>query len=121
MREAIMLRLPRALYRPLVGKALYGIKVPAEAVAQDIAMLKKDKFTPRGVAAQSAGVAEFTMTLEDATRINVPKLVQHGTADPGVPLIAGEQIAQTIPGARLSAIPDAGHNYLISDIDRVNR
>lgn len=119
-REAIMLRLPKALYRPLAGKALYGTKAPAEAVARDIAMLKKDKFTPHGVAAQSAGVAEFMMTLEDAARINVPTLVQHGTADPVVSFRAGEQIAQTIPGARLSAIADAGHNYLIADIDGIN-
>ncbi len=119
-REAITLRLPKALYRPLVGKALYGTKAPVEAVAQDVAMLKKDRFTPRGVAAQSAGVAEFTMTLEDAARINVPTLVQHGTADPVVPFIAGEQIARTIPGARMSAIADAGHNYLIADIDGIN-
>jgi pimeloyl-ACP methyl ester carboxylesterase len=60
------------------------------------------------------------MTFEDAGRINVPTLVQHGTADPVVPRIAGEQIAQTIPGARLSAIADAGHNYLIADIDGIN-
>jgi 3-oxoadipate enol-lactonase len=84
-RETILLRLPKSLYRPLAAKALYGTKAPAEAVAKDIAMLKKDKFTPRGVAAQSAGVAEFTMTLADAGRINVPTLVQHGTADPVVP------------------------------------
>lgn len=40
-REAIMLRLPKSLYRPLAGKALYGTKAPAEAVAKDIAMLKR--------------------------------------------------------------------------------
>ncbi|MGA7050964.1 MAG: alpha/beta fold hydrolase [Mycobacterium sp.] len=109
-REAILLWLPKALYRPLAGKALYGTKAPADAVAKDVAVLKKDKFTPRGVAAQSAGVAEFTMIVGDAARINVPTLVQHGTADPVVPFIAGKQIAQTIPGARLSAIADAGYN-----------
>jgi pimeloyl-ACP methyl ester carboxylesterase len=119
--EAAMLRLPIGLYRLLGGAALYGDKTPKDVVTKDLAMLKRDKISPSGVVAQSVGIAEFSSTLEEVARISVPTLVQHGTGDKVVPFAAGQQIAETIPGARLSAFTDAGHNYLLMDIDRTNR
>lgn len=119
--EAVTLRLPIWVYRLLGAKALYGEKTPKEVVKKDLAMLKKEKISPRGVIAQSVGIAEFSTTLQEVARISVPTLVQHGTTDRVVPFAAGQQIAATIPRARLSAFADAGHNYLLIDIERTNR
>lgn len=120
-REAILVRVPVWVYKVVGRKGLWGAAAPKDAVAKDYAMLKNDKFSPQGVVAQAAGIGAFSMSLADAATISVPTLVQHGTEDKVVPFIAGQQIADTIPGARMSAIEGAGHNYLVCDIDRVNR
>lgn len=120
--ESIAARTPIWLAKMLGGgRVLYGTKAPKAAVDADYAMFKKDKADPKGVIAQSAGIAEFSMTLEDAASIAVPTLVQHGTDDKAVPYSSGQQIAATIPGARLETYEGGGHNYLILDMDRVNR
>lgn len=43
--------------------------------------------------------------------ILTPTLVLHGTDDPLVPLDNGKALAQLIPGAKLSPLPEAGHMY----------
>lgn len=115
----VLVRLPVWLYKALGAKTLWG-DAPKEAIAKDYAMLKKEKITAHGVIAQAAGIAAFSMTLDDAAGISVPTLVQHGTADQTVKYEAGQQIAATIPGARLSTFEGAGHNYLVCDADRAN-
>ena len=117
---SIMTRLPVGAYKLMGWKALYG-NIPPEMARQDWAVLSKDKISPRGVVAQSTGIAEFSMTLEDAARISVPTLVQHGTEDRAVPYAAGVQLAETIPGARLETYEGAPHNYLLMDAERVKR
>jgi pimeloyl-ACP methyl ester carboxylesterase len=42
-------------------------------------------------------------------RLDVPTLVIHGTADPLIPIAAGEATARAIPGARLERIEGMGH------------
>ena len=41
--------------------------------------------------------------------INVPTLVIHGTEDPILPFDHGQAIADSIPGAKLLAMPGVGH------------
>ena len=47
--------------------------------------------------------------------ITVPTLVIHGTADPMFPPAHGEALTETIPGARLLLIEDAGHGVEPAD------
>jgi pimeloyl-ACP methyl ester carboxylesterase len=115
---ALLIRLPAGLLKLIGGNKAYP-NVPAEIAARDYEMMKKDKFSVPGVVAQHIGISEFTMTLQDAAGISVPTLVQHGTADPLVPYAKGQEIAATIPGARLSTYEGAAHNYLLMDIARV--
>jgi pimeloyl-ACP methyl ester carboxylesterase len=42
--------------------------------------------------------------------VSVPTLVIHGEADPLIPVAAGRDTAETIPGARLLLIPGMGHD-----------
>src|SRR5262249_43956750 len=109
------------VYKVLGRNALWGATAPKDMVAKDYAMLKRDKYSPSGVIAQSTGIAAFSMTLESAAAIAVPTLVQHGTADKAVKFELGQQIADTIPGAKLSVYEGAGHNSLVFEAARFNR
>jgi pimeloyl-ACP methyl ester carboxylesterase len=115
---AMLIRLPAGVLKLIGGNKAYP-NVPADVAARDYEMMKKDKFSVAGVVAQHIGISEFSMTLEDASSISVPTLVQHGTADPLVPYAKGQELAKTIPCARLSTFEGAAHNYLLMDIDRV--
>jgi pimeloyl-ACP methyl ester carboxylesterase len=57
-------------------------------------------------AAIALGRTDLTAGLQN---IQVPTLVVHGACDRVVPLDTGRQLAESIPGARLVVIPDAGH------------
>jgi pimeloyl-[acyl-carrier protein] methyl ester esterase len=49
-----------------------------------------------------------------APQIKAPTLLIHGTADPLMPLAAGEALAALIPGARLAAMAECAHAPFIS-------
>jgi len=49
-----------------------------------------------------------------APEIQVPTLLIHGSADPLMPLAAGEMLTALIPGARLAAFADCAHAPFIS-------
>jgi pimeloyl-ACP methyl ester carboxylesterase len=115
---SLLLSLPIWVLKLISGNKAYP-NVPEQVAAEDFEMMKKDKFSKSGVVAQHIGIAEFSMTLADAAGIAAPTLVQHGTADPLVPYEKGQEIAATIPGARLSTYEGAAHNYLLLDIERV--
>jgi pimeloyl-ACP methyl ester carboxylesterase len=57
-------------------------------------------------AAIALGRTDLTVSLKN---IQIPTLVVHGACDQVVPLDTGRQLAESIPGARLVVIPDAGH------------
>jgi pimeloyl-ACP methyl ester carboxylesterase len=65
---------------------------------------------PYGKTRQMAAVVAKGNRKELLKSINVPTLVIHGTHDPLVPLQAGIDIAETIPGARLVTIHGMGHD-----------
>jgi pimeloyl-ACP methyl ester carboxylesterase len=117
---AMLISLPAGLLKAISGSKAYG-GTPKEIAEQDYAVLKKDKFSVRGVVAQHIGISEFSMTLEDAASISMPTLVQHGTADTLVPYAKGQELAATIPGARLSRFEGGIHNYLLLDVERSRR
>ena len=52
-------------------------------------------------------------------KLDVPTLVIHGSADPLVPLAAGQATADAIPGARLEVLEGMGHDLPDPLLDRI--
>lgn len=64
---------------------------------------------PAGVARQLAAVSASVGWKAQLPEITTPTLVIHGTADPLLPYPCGQDIANTIPGAALLTLENAGH------------
>jgi pimeloyl-ACP methyl ester carboxylesterase len=67
-------------------------------------------FTPAGVARQSAAIAGSRDRTELLGSVHAPTLVVHGLVDPLVRPSGGEATALAIPGSRLLAFGDMGHD-----------
>ena len=65
---------------------------------------------PQGIVRQMAAIIATGNRVEQLKRITAPTLVIHGSADPLVPLAAGEDTARHISGARLEVIEGMGHD-----------
>ena len=63
-----------------------------------------------GVARQMLAIMASGSRVEMLRKIRVPTLVLHGADDPLVPVAAGEDTANKIPGASLRIIPGMGHD-----------
>ena len=95
-----------------LNMALGGRGYPtAEAELRDMAGMVADRsYHPAGAARQLAagrGAADRRPALR---QLDVPALVIHGTDDPLIPAICGEDIADTVPGAWLLRINGMGHD-----------
>jgi len=64
----------------------------------------------KGLARQTLAIIASGSRVPLLRRIEAPTLVIHGEDDPLVPVAAGHDLAQHIPGARLSIIPGMGHD-----------
>ncbi len=102
------------------GDKGYGSGASRKRVAYDLAMVMKDKCDTTGVKAQAAAVAAHTVTKEEVAALRVPALVIHGEEDSLVPVAWGQELADTLPGARFVKIKGAGHNYLVAGADEAN-
>ncbi len=93
-------------------KAIAGTGFPFdEAWVRDLSARRYDRaFCPEGVGRQ------FTAALTHGNRkpalasVRVPTLIIHGDEDPLVPLEAGKDTADAIPGAKLMVIKGMGHD-----------
>lgn len=103
------------------GDKGYGAAATPQAIAADLAVLAKDKFTTKGVIAQAAAMADYRVTLEAVAGLTMPALVLHGDEDSLVPIKWGEELAQILPQGRFVRIPGAGHNYMVAAPDMANR
>jgi pimeloyl-ACP methyl ester carboxylesterase len=65
--------------------------------------------SPAGAARQLAAVAVSGSRREELRRVAAPTLILHGDADRLVPLAAAQDLAQAIPGARLTVMEGVGH------------
>jgi pimeloyl-ACP methyl ester carboxylesterase len=99
----------------MARRRAYGSAAPADAVAADVAMLKKDKCTMRGAIEQAKAIARYCTTKDAVARLTMPALVLHGDEDGAVPFIWGEELAATLPNSRFVKFPGAGHNFLVVD------
>lgn len=108
----------RAVLSRLMTPARYGSAAPRDAALHDIEMLKRDRFTMRGVKAQATAIANYATTRERAvSTLKMPVLVLHGDEDEAVPVEKGRELAALIPGARYVEFKGAGHNYLVAAND----
>jgi pimeloyl-ACP methyl ester carboxylesterase len=81
-------------------------EAPAELVQELADIMAEVRPAGYRAAAIALGNTDLTASLRN---IRVPTLVIHGDCDRVVPLDTGRQLAESIPGARLVIIPDAGH------------
>jgi pimeloyl-ACP methyl ester carboxylesterase len=81
---------------------------PDPEVARTVRQLILEN-SAEGVAAMHRGLAERPDSTDTLPRITCPTLVVVGEEDRISPLPVAEQMAKTIPGARLVRIPAAGH------------
>ncbi len=69
---------------------------------------------PAGSARQLAAIFASGNRKPALRTVRVPTLVVHGDADPLVPVEAGVDVAESIPGARLLRVPRMGHALPVS-------
>jgi pimeloyl-ACP methyl ester carboxylesterase len=67
-------------------------------------------FYPQGMARQMVAVMATGSRREAVGSVRAPTLVIHGTADPLVPVEAGIDTADAIPGAELLLVEGMGHD-----------
>jgi len=66
---------------------------------------------PEGVARQFAAILAAGSRRQALAKVSVPTLVIHGSDDPLIPVAAGIDTAESIPGANLLVIDGMGHDY----------
>ena len=82
-----------------------------ELEIREVAKLSLERdFTPDGTARQMAAIMASPDRTPQLKKLNVPTLVVHGLEDGLVQPSGGYATTKTIPGARLLAFPDMGHN-----------
>jgi proline iminopeptidase len=70
----------------------------------------KRDYTPDGVVRQMAAIIAGGNRIKLLESIIVPTMVIHGADDPLIPLAAGKDTAETIPGAHFEVIQGMGHD-----------
>ena len=82
-----------------------------ELEIREVAQLSLERdFTPDGTARQMAAIMASPDRTPQLKKLNVPTLVVHGLEDGLVQPSGGHATTKAIPGARLLAFPDMGHN-----------
>lgn len=74
-----------------------------------------------GVARQLLAIIASGSRVPLLKRITAPTLVLHGADDPLVPVAAGHDLADHIPGARLEVIPGMGHDLPPQLLEKLTR
>lgn len=114
----VLYYLPPALLKLLTPRRAnqgYGSAAEPAAVAADLAVLAKDRFSVKGVVAQAEAIGNYSATREAIAGLTMPALVLHGDEDSVVPFKWGEELAEILPDGRFVRIAGAGHNYLVVD------
>ena len=74
---------------------------------------------PLGMPRQLAAIINDGDRRERLAGVTTPTLVLHGEADPLVKLAAGEDTAQSVPGARIVTFPGWGHDFPLELVDKI--
>lgn len=86
------------------------IPFDADEAWEESARAYDRSFHPEGMARQLAAVLHAPWYGE-LQKLDVPTLIIHGEKDPLFPLPHGEDLAATIPGARLHVVDNGGHSF----------
>lgn len=98
----------------------YAPGTPRERIEEDWAVRFPLAATPGGYLNQLAGASAWS-GLERLPSLQVPTLVLHGEVDRLVPADNGRMLAEAIPGAELTIVPDANHILMTDQPEQVEK
>lgn len=92
-------------------RVLHGskYKFDEEFIRKRSELVFKRNFYPKGTARQFAAIFASGSRNNSLKNLKIPTLVIHGDADPLIPVEAGKDTAQSIPGSELLIIEGMGH------------
>ena len=104
-----------AMQDALAGAAILGspgFPRNEEAIKAKAAALYDRSFNPAGASRHLlASIASADGRVEHLSSITAPTLVIHGKDDPLVPVAAGQDLADTVPGTDIMVIAGMAHDY----------
>jgi pimeloyl-ACP methyl ester carboxylesterase len=116
----LLAHVPPGLLSRRGGTKGYGSAAPAEAIARDQEVLRGERRTATGLKQQQNALRAYSVSKETIAGIQLPVLVLHGDEDRGVKLEWGQELAETLPDAKLVVYRGAGHNYLVAYPNQAN-
>jgi class 3 adenylate cyclase len=100
------------------GMAMFAPSLDSDIQRRFYAIFERASASPR----MARALVDHLMTIDVRAAlptIQAPTLVLHREGDRVAPLWAGEQLAQSIPGARLSILPGEDHAFWFGDFDPI--
>jgi len=124
-REALAQRVEQEGHQPVVEKMLGPMMAEASVRAKpglknEVEAIMRETTIP-GLAGASRGMAARLDSTELLAQINVPVLIIAGTADALIPHAESENMARTIPDARLHLLTGVGHLPSLEKPEEMNR
>jgi pimeloyl-ACP methyl ester carboxylesterase len=95
----------------------HSASTPRERLDEDCAVRAAHPTSEAGYNNQLQGVATWER-LSELAQIDVPTLVLHGEEDRMVPLPSGALLRDAIPGARMTVLPECGHQLFTDQPDK---
>jgi pimeloyl-ACP methyl ester carboxylesterase len=114
---------PAQLRAQLVSEALFSesFRRREPALARHyLGLLAQHPTSARGLVSHLAA-STYHDTRARLSRISAPTLVLHGALDALTPVANAHLLAEAIPDATLTVLPDAGHGYLLERPDESHR
>ncbi len=98
-------------------KLVHAATTPAERIEEDLAVRARQPTSAEGYRNQVEGTMSWER-LQDVHTISCPTLVLHGDQDRLVSVSNAQQLAQHIPSAQLTVLPDCGHQLFTDQPER---
>lgn len=114
--------LGRGAFRKFLGGLVWDRSLITPAVIERAYRLRKDHGKARPLWSSLEHVCDWeTDYVPRLNAVTSPTLIVWGRDDRFLPVAAGEALHRTIPGSRLTVLPDAGHLPMWERPDEVNR
>ncbi len=95
------------IYKVFAGR---GAQIDEDELRIRIRESIRRAYRPGGILRQLQAIAQDTQRRKHLVKVTAPTLVLHGTDDPLVPFVCGQDTAAHIPHAAFRAIQDMGHD-----------
>jgi len=102
-----------------IGRLISGSSFNADETRTLAERAQRRDVTPDGVTRQTAAIAASPDRTASLGNLRLPTLVVHGLEDPLVTPSGGLATTRAIPGARMLAFPDMGHNLPAARITEI--